>query len=554
MKKHLFACLLFALFLLPCTGAFAQYIVTTIAGIGPNGTIVSPDNYNGDSILATHAGLSYMGNAIVDTEGNIYVADDMSRRVRKIDPNGIITTVAGGGSVSYYSGAPATAVSIEPIECIAFDHKWNMYLCFSNSIKKMTPAGIISDFAGSSSWAYIGDGGPATAAGLHEPIGIAFDDTGCMYFSDLRHNVVRRIDTFGIITTVAGTGYTVSAGYGDFSGDGGPATAAHLSFPGALAIDTTGDLYISDEFNYRVRKLDMATGIIHTVVGSGPVYPTACTFSGEGGPATSATVDAIGLAFDSTGTLFISSVFTDRVCKIDAAGNIHTVAGTGVEGFSGDGGDAMAAQFANLDWATFDNCGNLLVTDDMNNRIRKITFNPPVFTPTITVTASPSTATAGTIVTLNATVSGVGPGYTISWLKNGILFGTTTGTGTITYTKTAGTDSIVATVADRSYKQCYINKVSTTVPVLDPTVAVSDAVRAGIRIYPNPTNDMLYIETPGGYRDCEIVNSVGRSMGIYPLTGGQATAIDTRQLPPGIYLLTMTGADGHLLHIRFTRE
>jgi hypothetical protein len=241
MKKTTLIAFLGIALLFRSLTAEAQNIVTTFAGIGPSGTIPSGPLYNGDSILATKAALSYMGNVIVDSVGNAYIADNVDRRIRKVDAGGIITTVAGGGSLSYYSGAVATAIEIAPIECIAFDHHWNMYLGYGTSIKKISPAGIMTDYAGNSLGTYTGDGGPATAAGMLNPTGFVFDDTGSMYFSDLQHNVVRKIDTFGIITTVAGTGFTASDGTGAFSGDGGPATAAELSYPGALAIDTAGN-------------------------------------------------------------------------------------------------------------------------------------------------------------------------------------------------------------------------------------------------------------------------------------------------------------------------
>ncbi len=553
MKKNILLAVAMVAIILCPSFLWAQNIVTTFAGIGPDGTVPSGSLYNGDSILATKAALSYMGNTIVDSAGNVYIAGDLDRRIRKVDAGGIITTYAGGGTATYHSGAVATSIDLPPIESIAFDRHWNMYLCFGTSIKKINPAGIITDFAGGFISTYTGDGGPATAAGMLNPVGIVFDKVGNMFFSDLQHNVVRKIDTFGIITTYAGIGTTVSGGTGAFSGDGGPATAAELSYPGDLELDTADNLYISDEFNYRVRKVDRATGIITTIVGSGAPFPASCVYSGEGGPATAARIDPIGLAFDSLGQLYVSGVSTDRICKIDAAGIITTVAGnSGIPGFSGDGGDAMAARFENIDWITFDNCGNLLLTDDMNNRIRKITFNPPVITPTLSV-SGPMTAIPGTTVTLTATVGGIPPGYTISWLKNGVLFGTTTGT-TITYVKTSGMDTIVATVASNSYKQCYINKVSTEIVVADPTLEVTVPMNTNAMVYPNPVNDVLHIaHNNRNYTTCEIINSLGQIVGVYDFGNEPTLMISTQSLAAGVYIARLTGAESRDTY-RFLKE
>jgi len=182
---------------------------------------------------------------------------------------------------------------------------------------------------------YSGDGGPATSALLRDPQGIAFDGAGNLYIADNQNFVIRRVDaTTGIITTIAGTG---SAG---FSGDGGPTTLATFSSPVGICVDPAGNLYIADQSNNRIRRVDGVTGIITTFAGNGHI-----SFSGDGGPATSAKLNTPqGVAADRFGNVYIGDVATSRVRRVDTAtGVIVTVAGTGIPTSNGDGGPATSA-------------------------------------------------------------------------------------------------------------------------------------------------------------------------------------------------------------------
>jgi sugar lactone lactonase YvrE len=218
--------------------------------------------------------------------------------------------------------------------------------------------------AGTGSFGFSGDGGPAVDAQVNneQAVGLAMDAAGNLYFSDSNSNRVRRIDTSGIVTTIAGTGAT------GFSGDGGPATQAALHGPAGLDVDSNGNLYIADWFNSRIRKVDLATGIITTAVGTG-----AHGFSGDGGPATSAAVNMpTAIAAGPGGELYIADSYNNRIRKVAANGIITTIAGTGRDGYFGDGGPATMAWFStpyDVDTAAD---GSLLITDAYNNRIRRI--------------------------------------------------------------------------------------------------------------------------------------------------------------------------------------
>jgi sugar lactone lactonase YvrE len=225
-------------------------------------------------------------------------------------------------------------------------------------------SGIATVVAGSGSLGSGGDGGPATAAELLSPRGVAIGLDGDVFISDSGNNRIRRVDAAtGLITTLAGTGEQ------GFSGDGGPAASARLFLPRGLAIDASGDLLVADTFNRRVRRIQISTGIISTIVGNG-----SSGSGGDGGPATGASLTNVqALSLDSAGNLFLSDYSTRRVRRVDAAtGIITTVAGTGTAGFSGDGGPASAAMLNGPSGIAVDCTGALLIADSSNNRVRRV--------------------------------------------------------------------------------------------------------------------------------------------------------------------------------------
>ena len=336
--------------------------VATVAGTGAAG-------YSGDGGLATAAQLNIPVGVAMDPQGNFYFDDFLNHVVRRVDgTTGIITTVAGTGTAGYSGdGGLATAAQLNEPHSVAFDASGNLYIGDrANYVVRRVDAvtDIITTVAGTGTAGYSGDGGLATAAQMRLMYDLTFDLNGNLLLADAENNRVRKLDTTtGIITTVAGTG---TAGY---SGDGGLATAAELDFPQGVGVDPSGNLFISDSFNDVVRRVDAATGIITTFAGTGTEGS-----SGDGGQATDAEFTyPFYITVDGIGDVFICDIGDNRVRKVDAAtGIITTVAGTGVAGFSGDGGPAIDAQFNSLGSAIFDLQGNLLIADSLNHRIRQV--------------------------------------------------------------------------------------------------------------------------------------------------------------------------------------
>jgi len=233
----------------------------------------------------------------------------------------------------------------------------------NNVIRKVTSSGIISTIAGTGRvHGYIGDGGPATDALLNQPRGIAVDGSGNIYIADMGNHTVRKITSSGILIRVAGT-----IGMANYSGDGGPATAAELSFPEGLALDANGNLYIADEGNNRIRKVT-PTGTISTVVGKG-----TAGYSGDGGAAIAAELSGpADVKVDGDGNLYIADDINNRIRKVTTAGTISTLAGCGLAPYGGDGGAAILAKIFSPSGIAIDANGNVYIADYGNNRIRKV--------------------------------------------------------------------------------------------------------------------------------------------------------------------------------------
>ncbi len=353
--------LLVALLPLTATGQ----IINTIAG---NGTV----GYNGDNITATSAELNRPYCIALDDSGNVYTGEFYGFRIRKINAKtNIITTIAGTGMAGYNGdGISAFSAEIGNPSGIAIDSLNNIYFTdvSNNRIRKIGFNGIISTIGGNGTQGFSGDNGPATSAEIYQPHFIAVDKIGNVYFTDSDNQRVRKISTTGIITTIAGTG---SIGY---TGDNGPATAAELNFPTGICVDKQQNIYITDENNNCVRKITAATGIISTIAGNG-----TNGFSGDNGPAIAAELNSPwGLCMDVSGNVYISDNVNFRVRMINTSGIISTIAGNGTSGFSGDGGLATSAELA-LGDVSVDHLGNIYVADGDNARIRKITSSLGIY-------------------------------------------------------------------------------------------------------------------------------------------------------------------------------
>jgi len=332
-------------------------IITTVAGTGTQG-------YSGDGGQATNAELFDAEKIILDAAGNMYIADDQNNRIRKINTAGIITTIAGNGTGGYSGdGGQATAAELYDPTGLCFDTAGNLYIAeYGNSrIRMINTNEIISTVAGDGAFGFSGDGGQATNAECNSPEGVAFDTHGNLYIADFYNNCIRMVNTAGIISTVAGTG---TAGY---SGDGGQATGATLYRPAEIAFDTNGNMYIADEYNNRIRKVNTA-GIISTIVGTG-----IGGYNGDGIQATTAELYyPSGLCLDAAGNLYIADSENNRIRMVTIAGIISTIVGNGIAGYSGDGGNATAAELYDPCRVTLDATGNIYICDEKNNLIRKV--------------------------------------------------------------------------------------------------------------------------------------------------------------------------------------
>jgi sugar lactone lactonase YvrE len=427
-------------------------MISTFAGIGINGN-------SGDRGPATAAKINLTGSGVFDTKGNYFFTQQALGTVRKVDPLGIITTIAGPGVFSIIGdGGPATAAYLNFPEGLAIDTADNIYIadhghCRIRRINKIT--NVITTYAGSGICGDGGDGGPATLAKF-APADIRFDSRNNLYISDNSSNKIRRISNSGIISTYAGTGIV------GFGGDYGPATNAYLSQPAGIAIDTIGNLYFADGQNYRIRKID-TFGIITTIAGNG-----VGIYSSDGIPATNASFAPVWITIDKQHNVY-STDSNQRVRMIDPSGIIHTIAGIGIGGYSGDGILATTSEIYAPDGVAIDACGNLYIADAWNYRIRKITMPGTTVTPSIVIGVSPGAIVcAGSTVTYTASITGGGSTPSYQWYVNNSIVGS--GTNTFSHIPANG-DSVSCVLTSSISCASPVSTISNSIKmVVDPVV------------------------------------------------------------------------------------
>jgi sugar lactone lactonase YvrE len=378
----------------------------TIATAAGNGTA----GYSGNGSAATTAKLSSPNAAVVDSAGNLYIADMSNNVVREVAAStGDISTVAGNHTAGYSGdGSAATSAELDEPSGVGVDSGGNLYIAdkVNCRIRKVTVATAnISAAAGNGTCGYGGDGGPATSAEIKAPSSdIAFDNAGNWYFADSGNNRVREVNaSSGLISTVAGNG---TAGY---TGDGSAATSAELDNPAGVALDSAGNLYIADDGNNVIRKVTVSTGNIATVAGD-----HTAGYSGDGSAATSAELDEPGgVAVDAATNLYIADQGNNRIRVVNAvSGKISTIAGNGTAGYSGDSGAATSAELKGPTDISLDSAGNLVIADAGNNVVRKVTAGGAQLTfPTATSIGNtdaaddPLTATVVNIGNASLTIS-----------------------------------------------------------------------------------------------------------------------------------------------------
>jgi len=343
--------------------AFGPGTITTYAGTGTSG-------YSGDTGLATSADLANPTGIAVDGSGNLYISDYSNNRIRKVTPGGTITTYAGTGTAGYNGdNIAAVSANLAYPTAVAVDGSGNLYIVDDETqrIRKVTPGGIITTVAGTGTAGYNGDNIAAVSAELRYPEGIAVDGSGNLYIADRSNNRIRKMTaSTGIITTVAGGGSGCSQ-QTDSVGDGCLATSAELANPYGVAVDGSGSLYIADMSNNRIRKVTL-DGTITTVAGTGTQG-----YSGDMGPATSAELaNPYGVAVDGSGNLYIADAGNSLIRKVTPDGTVTSVAGNGTSGYSGDGGPSTSANLYHPSSVAVDSVGNLYITDTANNLIRKV--------------------------------------------------------------------------------------------------------------------------------------------------------------------------------------
>ena len=554
-------------------------IVTRIAGSdtasgGPTGW--------GNGGPATCASLLQSKQTYQDEHGNYFIADTWSNQIRKVDAlTGIITAFAGTSDLGAIGdGGPATAARFNTLACMVLDTVLDrMYIsdAFNYKIRVINMStGIINTFAGTGITGYTGDGGPATAARFGRVIGLCKDKYGNLYVGDWDNARIRKINiATGVVTTFAGSGV---AGY---DGDGGPAIAAKMRKPSGLFMDSCDNMYIGDEESHVVRRIDAVSGIITTIAGTG-----TSGFSGDGGPATAANLNRpAGVAIDPTGNLFIAEWGNHRIRKMTVVPvtpvatvqltpmpNDTVCVGTAVTftaripgiavpdyqwyrngvpvgtsdsvySYTPNNGDSVRCV------ASITICG--VGTVNYYSNVVHMVVTPPVV-PIISLSAVPS-ATVGATVTVNATVTSAGGTYSVDWYKNSVLFATTS-VPVVTYVKTPGTDAIVAKVRPLG-EDCRDTAWSSIITIaVAPVHVLQLQAPTAVEVYPNPATHSVTVDAGAAIKLISITNAAGQVYDVpHTVVAPGTHVLDVARLPAGVYLLQVTDEYGNKMVKRLVK-
>jgi len=468
-------------------GAAGYEIIRTVAGNGEEAS-------TGDGGPATEASLAGPADVVADSAGNFYVAELFGSRVRKVDTSGVITAFAGTGEYGYNGdGIPATQAHLNATQGLAVDGSGNVYIADTENqrIRKVDTSGIITTVAGTGEFGYNSDDIPATEAMLAGPYGVSLDSDGNLYIADTNNGRVRKVDTSGIITTVAGDGNPWELGE-----DGIPATESHVRWPVDVDVDSAGNVFIAEDG--RVRKVDATTQFITTVAGNGDGY---ADFNGDGIPATDASVDPQGVSVDAAGNLYIADASHNRVRRVDPSGIISTAAGGGrPEDGLGDGGPPTQARLNNPLGLDVDETLGLLIADLFNNRIRQVVAVPDLMLVVKSDAPDPLNIDQNLTYTIQVTNNSAGPatGVTLTdTLPASVSFGSATATQG-TCTESGGT--VTCALGEMAAGASAIATIAVT-PTTPGLITNTASVRAN-EADPFPGNNSATEQTAVGDRGC----------------------------------------------------
>jgi len=536
-------------------------IIYAYAGNATNGN-------SGNGGAATIAQISHPSSVASDCNGNTYIADYDNGVVRKVDATGTISIFAGNGTIGYSGdGGAATAAELSTPTGVAIDGYGNVYISDYNNmvVRKVNTDGIISTFAGNGGHGYSGDGGVATSAELNYPVGLAVDNANNVYITDYLNSVIRKVNTSGIITTVAGNG---TAGY---TGDNSAAISAQLNNPRGVAVDAAGNIYIADYGNNVIRKVN-TSGIITTIAGNGTEG-----YSGDGNMATSATLNnPWGIAVDGHNNIYFSELHNNVIRKVDSTGMISTIAGNYAlgEGFSSNGKEGITAQLDQPMGISINCTGNLFIADNANYAVRILGAydRAPFFTGGATQTMYTFSSVPSLSLNMNLAVADYDTLQNETWsIVTGPIGGTvsvsysTVSTGNIltpsglTYTTAAGftgLDSFTVQVTDGkaiATTKIYVNVSGISDRMASTGVNNTPVNSISLQVFPNPSKGDFNIKTSEA-GTFYLLSMEGQSVSEYSVNDAQTEITIPSGLPSGIYMGRFKNADGNTTDVKIVYE